>query len=87
MFMTVRRRPVFVQEQFALRQDSLIGIHGGMGRRILVREGEIWLTQEGDTKDHFLAPDARFEITRDGLTLIQACRPSLVVLSQLRGAS
>jgi hypothetical protein len=45
-----------------------------------VQEGEIWITQEDDRKDHLLSPGARFEITRDGLTLIQACLPSLVTL-------
>jgi hypothetical protein len=82
MFKTAERRPAFVPRSFALRQDSLVGIHCGMGRRILVHEGEIWITQEGDSKDHLLAPGAQFEITRDGLTLIQACLPSLVTVLQ-----
>ena len=80
MRITIDRRAAFVPAQIALRPGDMIGLRSGMGQRILVQEGEIWITQEDDRKDHLLSPGARFEVTRDGLTLIQACLPSLVTL-------
>lgn len=68
------------QESIGMPRGSLLRIDDGVGLMVLVREGELWLTQEGSRKDHLLQPGQRFRIDRSGTTLAHAFRYSSVSL-------
>lgn len=42
------------------------------GEAVLVREGRLWLTREGDLHDHVLAPGAGFVATRTEEVVVEA---------------
>ncbi len=62
-------------------RGSLLRIDGGAGVLVHVWKGEIWLTQEGSTKDHVLGAGQSFRVDRGGATLAQAFRRSVVSLT------
>jgi hypothetical protein len=69
-----------VEETFSLRCGALLRVCDGRGKLIVVREGVVWITQDGDRRDYTLGPGAQFQITRNGLTLIHGCEASVVTL-------
>jgi hypothetical protein len=62
-----------------LERGSLLRLEDARGTLIRVREGAIWLTQEGDARDRYLAPGAEFRLDRDGVALAQATRRGTTV--------
>jgi len=70
------------QDPISIARGSLLRIDGGAGVLVHVREGELWLTQEGSPQDHLLGAGQTFRIDRDGATLVHAFRRSLVSLSR-----
>jgi hypothetical protein len=48
-----------------------------------VFEGEVWLTQDGDPRDVILEAGETFRFDGDGLTLVQAFRPSRLLVSDV----
>lgn len=68
------------REYFMTRGD-VVRIENGGGTLVHVREGELWLTQERDRKDHYLAAGDSFRLDRPGLAIASALRRSLVSLS------
>lgn len=40
--------------------------------------GALWITQEGDSKDHLILDGDEFEITRRGLTVVEALQEAAV---------
>ena len=45
-----------------------------------VRRGALWVTQEGDSRDYYLAAGHSLRLDNDGLALAQATQPSTVAL-------
>ena len=72
---------VMLQDPIAMPRGSSLRIEGGAGVLVHVREGEIWLTQEGSAEDHVLGTGQSFRVDRDGATLAQAFRRSVVSLT------
>lgn len=70
-----------LQDPIGIPRGGLLRIDGGAGVLVHVWEGEIWLTQEGSTKDHVLVAGQSFRVDRDGATLAHAFQRSLVTLS------
>jgi hypothetical protein len=66
-----------------MARGSLARIHDGRGLALEVWDGELWITQERDRRDHFIGAGARFVLEREGLVLAYALRPSLVTLSAM----
>jgi hypothetical protein len=56
-------------------------IEDGRGILVYVWDGELWLTQEGDQRDHFVRPGRWFRIERDGVCMLHAVRRSHVTLT------
>jgi hypothetical protein len=72
-----------------MAKEIMVRIEDGRGTLVRVRSGSVWITQEGDTRDRFVPAGGRFLIDSDGVTLVSAlsrstislvpaCRPSLV---------
>lgn len=52
---------------------------------IQVRDGALWVTQEGDSRDYYLAAGSSFRLDRGGLVIAQATRPSTVIVKSAAG--
>lgn len=55
-----------------LRRGATLRIRDGEGHRIAVLSGLVWITQEGDPRDVFIASGQTFTIDRPGLILVDA---------------
>jgi|KBSMisStaDraftv2_1062788.scaffolds.fasta_scaffold59404_2 hypothetical protein len=67
-----------------LARGSSLRIDDAAGTLVYVWEGELWITQEGDTRDHFVSPGRWFRIERDGTSLLYATRSTRVTLTPAR---
>ena len=73
------------QDWIGLPRGRTLRIQDGGGRLLQVRDGEVWVTQEGSAKDHVLIAGQSFCLDRDGLALVHSFRRSVLTLS--RGAA
>lgn len=64
-----------------LARGSSVRIEDGAGILVYVWEGELWVTQEGDQRDHFVTPGRWFRLQRDGASLLHATQRSHVTLT------
>jgi len=67
-----------------LARGSSLRIDDAAGTLVYVWEGELWITQEGDTRDHFVSPGRWFRIERDGASLLYATRSTRATLTPAR---
>jgi hypothetical protein len=70
-----------INGSLGMPRGSMLRIQEGNGVLVYVREGELWLTQEGSHRDHVLQAGQRFRLDRGGATLAHAFRRSVVSLS------
>jgi hypothetical protein len=56
-------------------------IDDGAGMLVYVWEGELWITQDGDSRDHFVRPGRWFRVESRGATLIHATRRAHLTLT------
>ena len=54
---------------------------GRRGKRIACLNGMLWVTQEGDLKDHILTAGEEFVAAQDGLVLVEAVRDASVLVT------
>jgi len=66
-----------------LRFRELIRLERAAGTGLRVLRGSIWITQEGDRKDHYLPATGTIMLDRPGLALVQALEPAELVVWQL----
>lgn len=66
-----------------LPRGAILRIDDGEPRVIDVFEGQVWLTQEGDPSDVILQAGESFRFDGYGLTVVQAFRPSRVLVSEV----
>lgn len=52
------------------------------GTRVVCVEGELWITQDGDTADYFVYAGQSFTINVRGKVVIQAQRPTRIELRE-----
>jgi hypothetical protein len=69
------------QGSIGMPRGSTLRIEDGPGVLVCVREGELWLTEEGGREDHLLRDGQWFRIERGGAALAHALRRSVVSLS------
>ena len=67
-----------VQRTVRLRRGSLVRIAEGPGMLVRVRRGSVWITEEGDPRDHFVGAGGQFRIRRRGTALISALESSVL---------
>lgn len=63
-----------------LGTGEFLKIHDGRGRRLEVLDGMVWVTQDGDPRDAFVAKGESFEFDRAGLALVEALVDSRMVV-------
>jgi hypothetical protein len=69
-----------VQGNLPLVRGSMVRIEDGRSMLVYVWNGGVWITQEGDGSDRFVAGPGWFRITSSGLTLISALTRSSIGL-------
>ena len=63
-----------------LTAGSMLRLDDVQGRAIVVFEGRVWITQEGDLRDVVVDGGQSFSVDRQGLTLVQALHPSKLMV-------
>jgi len=69
-------------DAIGIPRGRTLRIEDGRGTLLNVLEGEVWVTQEGSTKDHVLIAGQSFRLDRDGMALVQSFRRSIVSLAR-----
>ena len=65
-----------------LAQGRTLAVRNGRGRAIVVFSGQVWVTQDDDLRDTFVAAGESLQLDRDGLALATAMDDSrLMVLT------
>ena len=64
----------------ALENEASVRVKTGTAVEIACVSGVLWVTQEGDVRDMFLAPGESLRLAGRGLTIVTALEPSLVRL-------
>jgi hypothetical protein len=63
-----------------LGEGDVVTLVDAQGTRIAPRCGSVWVTQEGDRKDHIVGPGETLVVARAGRTVVQALRRSRVAI-------
>jgi hypothetical protein len=55
-----------------LKDKSFLRLRSARGTAIEVVAGRVWITEDGDPRDRFLAAGGRYRVCGDGLVLVGA---------------
>ena len=64
-----------------LPRGSLLLIEHGQGMQIELWDGELWITQEGDTRDYVIGPGSSFRLGHEGIVLANVFKAGRVTLT------
>jgi len=70
-----------VHGSVGMTRGSVLRVEDGRGMLVYVWDGGIWLTQEGDGRDRYLAPGQWFMLDRNGVTVVHSLRRSVLTLT------
>jgi hypothetical protein len=70
----------FNRVELHLQAYQVIRLHDPEGARAECLSGTLWITQNGDHRDHLLQSDGVLTLDRPGLALIRAQEPSELAL-------
>lgn len=66
------------QAGVVIEKQQSVPIRSGPGTQILVLMGCVWVTQEGDARDHVLSTGEAMVLSKTGLALVMALEGSMV---------
>ena len=66
----------------ALEEGQLLTLDDAEGLRILARSGTVWVTEEGDRKDHIVGPGDTLIVAHPGRTIVQALQPAWISIGE-----
>jgi Protein of unknown function (DUF2917) len=64
--------------ELALQAGQVLTLDDAQGVRILSRRGTVWITEEGNNKDHIVGPGDAIVVARPGRTVVQALQPAWI---------
>ena len=70
-----------VRGSTAIPRGSLLLIEHGRGVQIELWDGELWITQDGDSRDHVIGPGAKFRLEREGILLAHPLSSARITLT------
>lgn len=70
----------------AMPKGGMLKIEAGRGIVLEVKRGMLWLTQEGDTRDRYIAAGDWLRLDGDGLAIANALRRTIVCIGAAEGA-
>jgi hypothetical protein len=70
----------------AMTKGSMLKIEEGRGIVLEVKRGMLWLTQEGDLRDRYIAAGDRLRLDGDGLAIANALRRTIVCIGAAEGS-
>lgn len=70
------------QAGVVIKKQQTVPIRSGPGTQILVLIGCVWVTQEGDARDHVLSSGEAMVVSKTGLVVITALEDSTVSVMQ-----
>ena len=79
-----RNSEYVVRGSIGMTSGSMLRIDAGRDILVYVWEGEVWLTQDGDRKDHMLKPGGWFRLDREGSTIAYALKRCVLTLTAPR---
>src|ERR1044071_6205892 len=62
-------------------RGSLLLIEHGRGMQIELWDGELWITQEGDTRDHVVRGGTSFRVEHEGIVLANSLKGARITLT------
>lgn len=65
-----------------LTRNQTLGVREAKGCRVVCRQGGLWITEEGDTRDIVIGAGESFLIDNNGLTLLHATEDACIGLSR-----
>jgi Protein of unknown function (DUF2917) len=68
--------------ELAMDTGEIFTIDDAEGIRILARKGAVWVTEEGDVKDHIVRPGDTLTVAHPGRTVVQALQPSWISIGE-----
>ena len=74
-------RDYAIQGCVPMRRGSILRVENGRDMVITVLEGELWLTQERDRRDRYLAAGQSFRLDRPGVAIAHAMKHAVVSLA------
>jgi hypothetical protein len=64
--------------EFEIEKGALLRIDAGPGDRLTVRQGDVWVTQHGDSKDYVLRAGESMVVKGQGAVLAMAYKHTLL---------
>ncbi len=71
----------------ALQTGQVVTLDDARGTRIVTRIGRVWVTEEGDNRDHVVGPGEALLVAHNGRTVVQALQSSWISLADGPGAA
>jgi hypothetical protein len=71
----------------ALEAGQVVTLDDAQGTRIAARTGTVWVTEEGEPRDHVVDAGDAIIVARPGRTVVQALKPSWISIADGPGAA
>jgi hypothetical protein len=70
-----------------LQRGQVLTLDDAQGTRIMARIGTVWVTEEGESRDHIVGPGDALIVARPGRTVVQALRSAWISLTDSLAAA
>ena len=71
----------------SLEPGQVVTLDDAQGTRIVARTGTVWVTEEGEGRDHIVGPGDALIVARPGRTVVQALQSAWISLTESLAAA